>query len=264
MAAVDGRAGGDALGKARFAEDRDHLAKGHDKDGKLDGGDESVLLWMNTPEPELTKVQFEHILQEKYRVEPEVVEDASAAKAVETQVIRPRGNYYNQSQVGPNRIVYEVAIPEGELASLMKDFNELRAAQHVAQVPLIPSPAKEVGAAPTDELASAEARRQVQAKGGMKAAVEGPAQQRLSRPRPGRSPWPISAAQPWGARGPGGHHPQGRWAVPARNGGDAPAHAPANRPGRSGHAGRPARGRNGRCPGRHGPGDGSGFRQGGA
>ena len=172
LAAVDNRGSGRALGKGGFA--KDGVAEGHDKDGGLAGGDESVELWMNTPDPELAKVQFEHTLTENYRVQPGVVEDTGAARAAETQVIRPRGNYYNQSQSGPNRIVYEVVLPREQLDNLKKDFNELRAAQHVAQVPLVDSPKKEAGEMLADQLALAEARQQLQPKSGI--ALSAPAE----------------------------------------------------------------------------------------
>ncbi len=93
---------------------------------------ETTNVFINTDNLLLTQREVEHVFG-KNSIKP-MVETESPAKVA----VRPRGraNFYNQTQVAPTRIRYEVVIEENQMRQIVSELNEIRARQNVSQMPM--------------------------------------------------------------------------------------------------------------------------------
>ncbi len=92
---------------------------------------ETTNVFINTDNLLLTQREVEHVFG-KNSIKP-IVEIAGAPKAAAEP--RGRANFYNQTQVTPNQVRYEVAITDNQMRQIVSELNEIRARQNVAQSP---------------------------------------------------------------------------------------------------------------------------------
>ncbi len=90
---------------------------------------ETTNVFINTDNLLLTQREVEHVFGEN-SIKP-VVEIAGAPKDVSGA--QGRANFYNQTQVTPKQVRYEVAITDNQMRQIVSELNEIRAKQNVSQ-----------------------------------------------------------------------------------------------------------------------------------
>ncbi|MDY7010145.1 MAG: hypothetical protein SVV80_05260 [Planctomycetota bacterium] len=92
---------------------------------------ETTNVFINTDNLLLTQREVERVFVNN-SIKP-IVE--TAGKPMDAPASRGRGNFYNQTQVTPKQIRYEVAITDNQMRQIVSELNEIRAKQNVAQMP---------------------------------------------------------------------------------------------------------------------------------
>ncbi len=96
---------------------------------------EVTNVFINTDNLLLTQREVERVFGNN-SIKPMVAAESVRVAKVAHDKPRGRANFYNQTQVAPTQIRYEVVIEENQMRQIVSELNEVRARQNVAQMPM--------------------------------------------------------------------------------------------------------------------------------